>query len=177
MVGWPRRGTAYFPNEVMCSFGSQRLPVCSPTHRSQEGRCNFIADKREKFSAACSIARRAFGIYCMLAHRALMPEHTTSKDTCMTSTRIPDTSQFNGMHSAQLERMEADLARIVGPQGTQALLARSRLLCGSRADSRPLLLRTLLQLVRKLLGKPLAAWLLQSAPSASGVQPVRSRLR
>jgi hypothetical protein len=70
-----------------------------------------------------------------------------------------------------LERIEADLARIVGPQGTQALLARSLHLCGNRAPSRALLMRNLLQLVRKLLGKPLARWLLQSA------QPERLRLR
>jgi hypothetical protein len=113
----------------------------------------------------------------MLGTMALMPEHTTPKDTCMTSTRIPDTSPFNGTCSMQLERMEADLARIVGPQGTQALLARSRHLCGGRAESRPLLVRTLLQLVRKLLGKPLADWLLQSAAAASGSQTARSRLR
>jgi hypothetical protein len=94
----------------------------------------------------------------------------------MTSNRIPDTSHSKGTCSAQLERMEADLERIVGQQGTQALLARSRHLCGSRAGFPPLLVRTLLQLVRKLLGRPLAAWLLQSAASVSG-EPVRAPLR
>jgi hypothetical protein len=81
---------------------------------------------------------------------------------------------LSGAHGAQLERIEADLARIVGPRGTQALLERSRHLCGSRAQSRALLMRNLLQLVRKLLGKPLAHWLLQSAQPS---QPVRVRLR
>jgi hypothetical protein len=95
----------------------------------------------------------------------------------MTSTRIPDCSQSNAKDYVQLERLEADLERIVGSLGTQALLARSRHLCGSRSESRPLLVRTLLQLVRKLLGKPLAAWLLQSASAVSGAQPARPRLR
>jgi hypothetical protein len=95
----------------------------------------------------------------------------------MTSTRIPNTSHFNGTCSAQLECMESDLTRIVGTQGTQALLERSRHLCGSRSESQPLLLRTLLQLVRKLLGKPLANWLVQSAAATSGAQTTRSRLR
>jgi hypothetical protein len=95
----------------------------------------------------------------------------------MTSNRIPDTSTLHVTRGAQLERMEADLARIVGSEGTQALLARSRQLCGKRADSRPLLVRTLLRLVRKLLGQPLAQWLMQSASNVVGVQPVRSRLR
>jgi hypothetical protein len=96
----------------------------------------------------------------------------------MTSTRIPNASHLNSTRSsAQLERMEADLARIVGTQGSQALLERSRHLCGGRSTSRPLLVHTLLQLVRKLLGKPLADWLLQSAPPVSGNPPARSRLR
>ena len=95
----------------------------------------------------------------------------------MNSPRAPDASHFNSTYSAQLDRMEADLTRIVGPQGTHALLERSRHLCGKRAESRPLLVRTLLQLVRKLLGKPLANWLVQSASSTSGAQTTRSRLR
>ena len=92
----------------------------------------------------------------------------------MISTRIPDSFSTKGGHQAKLERMEADLTRIVGPRGTQALLARSRQLCGSRAQSRALLLRTLLQLVRKLLGKPLEAWLLQSATPAPRDLPTPS---
>jgi hypothetical protein len=94
----------------------------------------------------------------------------------MTRPRIPDASTFNASPGAQLERMEADLVRIVGPQGTQALLARSRALCGNRAGCRPLLRRTLLHLVRQLLGKPLAAWLLQSASCVSCGQPESTRL-
>jgi hypothetical protein len=101
----------------------------------------------------------------------------TPKDTRMASTRIPDFSQSNGKDSVQLERLEADLERIVGSRGTQALLARSRHLCGSRAESRPLQVRTLLQLVRKLLGKPLAAWLLQSASAVSCAHSARHPLR
>lgn len=95
----------------------------------------------------------------------------------MTSTRIPAISHFNGTRSVQLASFEADLARIVGHQGTQALLARSRQLCGNRTHSHALLMRTLLQLVCKLLGKPLALWLLQSAASALRTQPARLRLR
>ncbi len=86
----------------------------------------------------------------------------------MISTRTP--APFNGTRSAQLQRMEVDLVRIVGARGAQALLARSRHLCGTREPSGALMLRNMLQLVRKLLGKPLAHWLLQSATRA---QPVR----
>jgi hypothetical protein len=95
----------------------------------------------------------------------------------MTSIHTPNASHFNDTRSAQLERLEAELARIVGTQGAQALLARSRHLCGNREQSRALLIRNLLQLVRKLLGKPLAHWLLQSASPISSAQPARSRLR
>jgi hypothetical protein len=94
----------------------------------------------------------------------------------MTCIRIPDISHSKGTPGAQLERIEADLARIVGPQGSQALVARSRHLCGSRTQSRAHLLRTLLQLVGKLLGKPLVAWLLQSSSSVSRGLPATSRL-
>jgi hypothetical protein len=95
----------------------------------------------------------------------------------MTITRIPNPSRGKGAPGVQLERMEVDLARIVGPQGAQALLARSRHLCGSQAQSRAQLLHTLLQLVQKLLGKPLAAWLLQSAAPTSRQLPAATRLR
>lgn len=88
----------------------------------------------------------------------------------MTSIRTPAPAPINGMRSAQLKRMEVELARIVGVRGTQALLARSRHLCGTKEPSGARLLRRLLHLVRKLLGKPLAHWLLQSATRA---QPVR----
>jgi hypothetical protein len=112
----------------------------------------------------------------MLRARASMPDQPT-QGNCMTSTRIPDFSRSKGTPGAQLERIEADLARIVGPHGAQALLARSRHLCGSQAHSRAQLLRTLMQLVRKLLGKPLAAWLLQSAAAASPAVPAAPRSR
>jgi hypothetical protein len=95
----------------------------------------------------------------------------------MTSSRIPDSSSFNGPRGAQLERIEAELARIVGFEGSQALLARSRQLCGSQEPPRTLLIRRVLQLVRKLLGKPVVRWLLQSASEASHTQPVQTRLR
>lgn len=95
----------------------------------------------------------------------------------MTSTRTPNPFPGNGTPSAQLERMEANLARIVGTQGAQALLARSRHLCGSQVQSRTQVLHTLLQLVQKLLGKPLVAWLLQSAAPASRPLSAAPRLR
>jgi hypothetical protein len=111
---------------------------------------------------------------------ALMPELPTPytlKDPCMSSTRIPDSAPFKGAPSAQLERIEAELARIVGAQGSQALLARSRHLCGQRGQSAPTLQRTLLQLVRKLLGKPLAQWLQQSSAPLTRARATPLRLR
>jgi hypothetical protein len=77
---------------------------------------------------------------------------------------------------AQLERMEAELARIVGPQGSQALVARSRQLCGNREPSCALLVRHLLQQVRKLLGKPIARWLLHATSAVSSTGPEQLRL-
>lgn len=62
---------------------------------------------------------------------------------------------------AQMQRIQTDLHRIVGLRGTEALLERSRALCGRRAPSLPLQLSKLLQLIRKYLGEPLARWLLQ----------------
>jgi hypothetical protein len=82
-------------------------------------------------------------------------------------------SPRRGRRSAQLEHVEAALARIVGFQGAQALLARSRKLCGGGQPSCALLLRQLLRLVRKFLGNPLAQWLLQSASSALRGPPAR----
>jgi hypothetical protein len=105
---------------------------------------------------------------------------STTTTSTSTVTRIPDPIHGNETYSEQMQRIEADLARIVGPRGTQALLERSRQLCGSRAHSRTLLLHNLLQLVRKLLGKPLAQWLLQSASVVAPVsrsQQARARLR
>lgn len=87
--------------------------------------------------------------------------------------RSPDSFTRKGRRSAQLLRAGADLARIVGPLGSEALLARSRHLCGGGQPSCALLLRKLLQLVRKFLGQPLALWLVQSASAASRQQPAR----
>jgi hypothetical protein len=98
------------------------------------------------------------------------------KDLCMTSPRLPDPSPSTAMRIAQLERMEADLARIVGPQGSRALLARSKQMCAGREPSCALLVRNLLQQVRKLLGKPLARWLLHSASAVPHTEPDRMRL-
>jgi hypothetical protein len=80
------------------------------------------------------------------------------------------------MRVEQLERMEADLARIVGTQGSQALLARSKQLCGVPEPSRALLVRNLLQQVRKLLGKPLARWLLHCASAVPHTEAENLRL-
>ena len=93
----------------------------------------------------------------------------------MTRIRIKDTTPVNRNCSAHLSRIEANLARIVGPQGAQALRLRSRQLCGERAQSRALQLQHLLQLVRKFLGKQLARWLLRSASSGASIQSTRLR--
>jgi hypothetical protein len=95
----------------------------------------------------------------------------------MSSTRTPDPAPFKGASSAQLERIEAELARIVGAQGSQALLARSRHLCGGRGHSGPQVQRTLLDLVRKLLGKSLAQWLQQSSAPLTRTRAAPLRLR
>ena len=94
----------------------------------------------------------------------------------MSHIRIQDLSRRQGAPGL-LRRIEADLARIVGPQGTQALMARSRQLAGVPSPTRAQLLRTLLQLVRKFLGQPLVAWLLQSAAPAVRVPSHALRLR
>ena len=95
----------------------------------------------------------------------------------MTPSHTPAYSPSKGTRGAMLERIEADLGRIVGSQGSQALLERSRQLCGSRDPSGELLLHNLMQLVRKLLGKPLAQWLQQSARAMPRATSERARLR
>jgi hypothetical protein len=62
----------------------------------------------------------------------------------------------------QVAHLEARLNSLVGSQGTQALLERARHLSGEGAASREVQQRTLMELVRRLLGDSLAASLRSS---------------
>ena len=75
----------------------------------------------------------------------------------MPRTRFPEPSHLSASNRAQLARSEADLARLVASQDTQALLARDPHRNLNPQDPRARLTLDLLLLVRQLQGK-------QSAP-------------
>jgi hypothetical protein len=148
-----------------------------------------MAINRAAWASALSAAPVCF----ILGTQAFLLEHTF-QGICMTITLIPGDSPStavaplqpqralamraaDGTGSAHWRQLEANLARIVGSRGAQALLARARHLCGGRVASRVVQTRTLMQLVSKLLGESLAACLLQSKSPQRRESTTRSRLR
>ena len=106
------------------------------------------------------------------------PGHSPSSAMAPLQSRRSQTrDSAEGSSSAHLQQLQASLTHIVGSHGTQALMARVRHLCGERATSRFLQTRTLLQLVSKLLGEPLAGCLSQTDAPLRRDPVVRSRLR
>lgn len=107
-----------------------------------------------------------------------IPGHSPSTASpTMPSRRAQTWDATNPTGSAHLQQLQASLSRIVGSRGTQALMARVRHLCGEQSASRMSQTRTLLQLVSKLLGEPLAGCLSRTDTPLRHDPVARSRLR